>query len=86
MCGDSCRPAFGGTIAVLFPPAQSANSDAALSSSPQSMAVQSTIASMFSFYLYFFNGEGNTRAFFQMKDEATYRAMQSFERIDIRIE
>lgn len=95
MCGDTNRPTFGGTIAVLFPRGthQSSNtSDRSLSSSPESVssfASSSSIASMSSYSLFFRDTDATTpktRAIFRTQDAETYHALKECRNVDMRIE
>ncbi|CAG8893685.1 unnamed protein product [Penicillium egyptiacum] len=95
MCGDTNRPTFGGTIAVLFPRGthQSSNtSDASLSSSPESVssfASSSSTASMSSYSLFFRDTDATTRktrAIFRTEDAETYHALRGCRNVDMRIE
>jgi hypothetical protein len=87
MCGNSNRPAFGGTIAVLLPqPGSNSVSEGLLSSSPQSVSSLSSTGSMSSYSLFFRESENKTKAIFQMEDEDTYDAIRGFGNINVRIE
>ncbi|CAG8168617.1 unnamed protein product [Penicillium nalgiovense] len=93
MCGDTNRPTFGGTIAVLFPRGthQSSNtSDASLSSSPESVssfASSSSTASISSYSLFFRDTDASkTRVIFRTEDTETYHALRGCRNVDIRIE
>ncbi|KAI2707287.1 hypothetical protein CBS147332_6941 [Penicillium roqueforti] len=95
MCGDTNRPTFGGTIAVLFPRGthQSSNtSDRSLSSSPESVssfASSSSIASMSSYSLFFRDTDATTpktRAIFRTQDAETYHALKECRNVHMRIE
>ncbi|KAJ5407216.1 hypothetical protein N7465_008500 [Penicillium sp. CMV-2018d] len=95
MCGDTNRPTFGGTIAVLFPRGthQSSNtSDASLSSSPASVssfASSSSTGSMSSYSLFFRDTDATTpktTAIFRTEDAETYHALRGCRNVDMRIE
>ncbi|KAJ6191184.1 hypothetical protein N7519_001205 [Penicillium mononematosum] len=93
MCGDTNRPTFGGTIAVLFPRGthQSSNtSDASLSSSPESVSSftsSSSTASISSYSLFFRDTDASkTRAIFRTEDAETYHALRGCGNVDMRIE
>jgi hypothetical protein len=87
MCGDTSRPTFGGTIAVLFPQARpNSVSEMSLSSSPESVSSLSSTASMSSYSLFFRESENRTKAIFQMDDEETYNALHGFGHVNVRIE
>jgi len=90
MCGDTNRPTFGGTIAVLFPRDNSISSERSLSSSPDSVVSQSTsssTSSLSSYSLFFRDtSDQKTKATFQIDDPETYRTLRSYEDVDIRIE
>ncbi|KAJ6137399.1 hypothetical protein N7471_003885 [Penicillium samsonianum] len=95
MCGETNRPTFGGTIAVLFPQGthQSSNtSDASLSSSPESVSSftsSSSTASMSSYSLFFRDTDETTpktRAIFRTEDAETYHALRACRDVDMRIE
>ncbi|KAJ5184458.1 hypothetical protein N7491_007677 [Penicillium cf. griseofulvum] len=101
MCGETNRPTFGGTIAVLFPREtrrSSSVSDASLSSSPESVSSfassssssssPSSTASMSSYSL-FFREKGathNTTAIFRTEDAETYYALRGCRNVNMRIE
>ncbi|KAJ5515102.1 hypothetical protein N7463_004654 [Penicillium fimorum] len=95
MCGDTNRPTFGGTIAVIFPrqtrPSSSA-SDTSLSSSPGSVSSftsSSSTTSMSSYSLFFRETDATTRktrAIFRTEDADTYHALRGCQNVDIRIE
>jgi hypothetical protein len=94
MCGESNRPTFGGTIAVLFPPSHCLTSNASersLSSSPDSIAsMTSSVSSSASYSLFFRDTEkcnGNkTKAVFEFNDPETYEALRECQHVDMRIE
>ncbi|KAK4866427.1 hypothetical protein LT330_008359 [Penicillium expansum] len=95
MCGETNRPTFGGTIAVLFPRGthQSSNtSEASLSSSPASVSSfgsSSSTASMSSYSLFFRDTDATspkTRAIFRTEDAETYHALRGCRNVDVRIE
>ncbi|KAJ5385545.1 hypothetical protein N7517_003456 [Penicillium concentricum] len=95
MCGETNRPTFGGTIAVLFPREtrpSSIASDASLSSSPESVssfASSSSTASMSSYSLFFREPDATshkTRAIFRTEDAETYNALRGCRNVDMRIE
>ncbi|CAI7632892.1 unnamed protein product [Penicillium viridicatum] len=95
MCGDTNRPTFGGTIAVLFPRGthQSSNtSDASLSSSPgsvSSFASSSSTGSMSSYSLFFRDTDATTpktKAIFRTEDAETYHLLRGYRNVDMRIE
>lgn len=87
MCGDTNRPTFGGTIAVLFPQDRpNSGSEVLLSSSPESVSSLSSTASMSSYSLFFRDSENKTKAIFQMDDEETYNALRGFGHVNVRIE
>ncbi|KAJ5207910.1 hypothetical protein N7449_002289 [Penicillium cf. viridicatum] len=95
MCGETNRPTFGGTIAVLFPRGthQSSNtSDASLSSSPASVssfASSSSTGSMSSYSLFFRDTDATTpktKAIFRTEDAETYHALRGCRNVDMRIE
>ncbi|KAF4762028.1 hypothetical protein N7455_003280 [Penicillium solitum] len=95
MCGETNRPTFGGTIAVLFPRGthQSSNtSDASLSSSPASVssfASSSSTGSMSSYSLFFRETDATTpktKAIFRTEDAETYHALRGCRNVNMRIE
>lgn len=90
MCGDTYRPTFGGTIAVLFPRENNLSSERSLSSSPDSVTSQSTsssTASMSSYSLFFRETNNHkTKAIFRIDDPETYQALSNFGNVDMRIE
>ncbi|OQE24562.1 hypothetical protein PENSTE_c007G07376 [Penicillium steckii] len=90
MCGDTNRPTFGGTIAVLFPQDSSVSPEKSLSSSPASVLSQSTSSSTSSLSAYslFFRdtNDHKTKATFRIDDPETYQTLRSYEDVDIRIE
>jgi hypothetical protein len=92
MCGDSNRPTFGGTIAVLFPRENkfySNSSEASLSSSPESVASSASTSSMSSYSLFFRDPETaghKTKAIFQIDDAQTYHALRGCRQVNMRIE
>ncbi|KAJ5465896.1 hypothetical protein N7530_009683 [Penicillium desertorum] len=94
MCGDTNRPTFGGTIAVLFPRGthQSSNtSGASLSSSPESVSSfassSSSTASISSYSLFFRDTDASkTRAIFRTEDAVTYHALRGCGNVDMRID
>ena len=93
MCGDTNRPTFGGTIAVLFPRGthQSSNTlDTSLSSSPESVSSftsSSSTASISSYSLFFRDTDASkTRAIFRTEDAETYHALRGCGNVDMRIE
>lgn len=94
MCGESNRPTFGGTIAVLFPPENRLTlsaSERSLSSSPDSVASSTSSISHSSSYSLFFrdsekDGSNKTRAIFQFDDNETYKALRGCQYVDMRIE
>ncbi|KAJ6031968.1 hypothetical protein N7540_002700 [Penicillium herquei] len=87
MCGNSKRPAVGGTIAVLFPPMNSRSSspESSLSSSPDSIT---SSTSMSSYSLFFRESEADscTKAIFRIDDAVTYNALRACRQVDLRIE
>ncbi|KAJ5614525.1 hypothetical protein N7528_008179 [Penicillium herquei] len=87
MCGNSNRPAVGGTIAVLFPPMdkRSSSPESSLSSSPDSI-ISST--SMSSYSLFFRESEANspTKAIFRIDDAETYNTLRACQQVNMRIE
>ncbi|KAJ9492039.1 hypothetical protein VN97_g1176 [Penicillium thymicola] len=95
MCGETNRPTFGGTIAVLFPRGthQSSNtSDASLSSSPasaSSFVSSSSTGSMSSYSLFFQDTDATTpktKAIFRTEDSETYHVLRGCRNVDMRIE
>ncbi|CAI7608098.1 unnamed protein product [Penicillium glandicola] len=95
MCGETNRPTFGGTIAVIFPRENrwsSNDSNASLSSSPESVssfASSSSTASMSSYSLFFRETDATTRktrAIFRTEDTETYRALRECRNVDMRID
>jgi hypothetical protein len=90
MCGETNRPAFGGTIAVLFPCDNNLSSERSLSSSPDSVTSQSTsssTSSLSSYSLFFRDtNDHKTKAIFQIDDPETYQALKSLGNVDMRIE
>ncbi|CEO59237.1 hypothetical protein PMG11_03919 [Penicillium brasilianum] len=94
MCGESNRPTFGGTIAVLFPPDNglgSIASEKSLSSSPDSIVSSASSTSSLSSYSLFFqdgekDGSKNTKAVFQFSDAETYEALRECRQVDMRVE
>ncbi|KAJ6104912.1 hypothetical protein N7486_003601 [Penicillium sp. IBT 16267x] len=92
MCGDSNRPTFGGTIAVLFPRENkfySNNSETSLSSSPDSVSSSASTSSMSSYSLFFRDPEADsrkTKAIFQIEDAQTYHALRACRQVNMRIE
>ncbi|KAJ5131241.1 uncharacterized protein N7515_007280 [Penicillium bovifimosum] len=91
MCGETNRPAFGGTIAVLFPQESRPSprsAEASLSSSPESISSLSS-SSMSSYSLFFRETDATnhkTRAIFRTEDVETYNALRSHGNVDMRIE
>ncbi|KAJ5883252.1 uncharacterized protein N7473_010138 [Penicillium subrubescens] len=93
MCGESNRPTFGGTIAVLFPlnnVSSSAASERSRSSSPDSISSNSSVSSLSSYSLFFRDaeksGSRHTKAIFQFNDTETYEALRECRQVDMRIE
>ncbi|KAJ5167218.1 uncharacterized protein N7482_005999 [Penicillium canariense] len=95
MCGDSIRPTFGGTIAVLFPSenrsssSSSHTSEQSRSSSPDSVASStSSVSSLSSYSLFFRDNEkdSKTKAIFQIDDAETYEMLRECRQVDMRIE
>ncbi|KAJ5082717.1 hypothetical protein N7532_011760 [Penicillium argentinense] len=90
MCGDTNRPTFGGTIAVLFPQDNRLSAERSLSSSPESVISQSTsssTSSLSSYSLFFRDtSDRKTKAVFRIEDLETYQALNSCDSLDIRIE
>ncbi|KAJ5624943.1 hypothetical protein N7510_001252 [Penicillium lagena] len=98
MCGgETGRPSFGGTIAVLFPQENDLNSsissEASLPSSPNSVvssASTSSSTSYISSYSLFFRDTDRvrqtTKAIFQTNDANTYNALRGCKYLDMRIE
>ncbi|KAJ5904586.1 hypothetical protein N7504_006969 [Penicillium tannophilum] len=92
MCGNSNRPTFGGTIAVLFPRENkfsSNNSETSLSSSPDSVTSSASTSSMSSYSLFFRDPEvesRKTKAIFQIDDAQTYHALRECRQVNMRIE
>ncbi|KAJ5578468.1 uncharacterized protein N7459_007432 [Penicillium hispanicum] len=94
MCGDSNRPTYGGTIAVLFPRDQhfsSNTSEQSLSSSPNSIAssASSSLSTLSSYSLFFRDPEPdnrNTKAIFRTNDAETYEALRECRQVNMRIE
>ncbi|KAF3398536.1 hypothetical protein F1880_006226 [Penicillium rolfsii] len=88
MCGESNRPTFGGTIAVLFPPDN--QSERSRSSSPDSVASNNSFSSLSSYSLFFRDtekpGSRNTKAIFQFNDAETYEALREYRQVNMRIE
>ncbi|KAJ6001337.1 hypothetical protein N7499_002750 [Penicillium canescens] len=95
MCGESNRPTFGGTIAVLFPRENRTSpspSEISRSSSPESISSfssTSSTASMSSYSLFFRDTDPTTqrtKAIFRMDDTETYHTLRGCGHVDVRIE
>ncbi|KAJ5162620.1 uncharacterized protein N7500_004450 [Penicillium coprophilum] len=97
MCGETNRPTFGGTIAVIFPRdtrPRSSLSEASLSSSPESVSSfasssSSSTGSLSSYSLFFRETDAldrKTKAIFRTEDGETYTALRRCRNVDIRIE
>ncbi|KAJ5091380.1 hypothetical protein NUU61_006250 [Penicillium alfredii] len=93
MCnGESSRPSFGGTIAVLFPretPNFNASPQQSLSSSPSSVASYASSSLSMSSYSLFFRDtdtDRKTKAVFRMDDTDTYQTLRGCRQVDMRIE
>jgi hypothetical protein len=91
MCGDTNRPTFGGTIAVLFPRENRLpSSPASLSSSPDSVVSSTSSTSTLSSYSLFFRDadtkDRNTKAVFQIDDEDTFATLRGCGNVNVRIE
>ncbi|KAJ5901758.1 hypothetical protein N7495_002286 [Penicillium taxi] len=89
MCGETGRPSFGGTIAVLFPREDMSSSETLLSSSPDSVTSTTSSTSMSSYTLFFRDPDADghkTKAIFQINDTETYHALCAYEELDLRIE
>ncbi|KAJ5391460.1 hypothetical protein N7509_006950 [Penicillium cosmopolitanum] len=90
MCGETNRPTFGGTIAVLFPRDNNLSSERSLSSSPDSITSQSTstsTSSLSSYSLFFRDtNDQRTKAVFQIDDPETYQTLKGLGNVDMRIE
>ncbi|KAJ5936584.1 hypothetical protein N7466_003034 [Penicillium verhagenii] len=87
MCnGESNRPTFGGTIAVM----SSDRLESSRSSSPDSIASSSSSTlSMSSYSLFFRNSDEHnrhTKAIFQIDDAQTYHALRSSREVYMRVE
>lgn len=91
MCGDTNRPTFGGTIAVLFPrenrlPLNSGS----LSSSPDSVVSSTSSTSTLSSYSLFFRDaettDRKTKGIFQADSEETFESLRGCGHVDMRIE
>jgi hypothetical protein len=91
MCGDTNRPTFGGTIAVLFPREDRLPSNpGSLSSSPDSVVSSASSTSTLSSYSLFFRDaetkDRNTKAIFQIDDEDTFTTLRGCGNVNVRIE
>ncbi|KAJ5682675.1 hypothetical protein N7462_005840 [Penicillium macrosclerotiorum] len=94
MCGESNRPTFGGTIAVLFPRESGISSSASersRPSSPDSIASSTTssTSTLSSYSLFFRDAETadrKTKAIFRFDDAETYAALQECRHVNMRIE
>jgi len=90
MCGDSNRPTFGGTIAVLFPRENRLPSVSSLSSSRDSaVSFASSTSTLSSYSLFFRDAETNdrkTKAILQTDDQETFETLRGCGNVDMRIE
>ncbi|KAJ5204747.1 uncharacterized protein N7498_005626 [Penicillium cinerascens] len=91
MCGDTNRPTFGGTIAVLFPRENRLLSNSgSLSSSPDSVVSSTSSASTLSSYSLFFRNaettDRKTKGIFQTDSEETFDSLRGCGHVDMRIE
>ncbi|KAJ5161786.1 hypothetical protein N7492_007178 [Penicillium capsulatum] len=92
MCGETNRPTFGGTIAVLFPREprfSSSASDSSLSSSPDSVASSSSFSGLSSYSLFFRDADAEsrkTKAVFRIDDAETYQTLRGCRDLNMRIE
>ncbi|KAJ6120894.1 hypothetical protein N7523_005174 [Penicillium sp. IBT 18751x] len=91
MCGESNRPTFGGTIAVLFPrDTRLPSNSSSLSSSPDSIVSSASSTSTLSSYSLFFRDaetkDHNTKAILQIDDEETFETLRGCGQVNMRIE
>ncbi|KAJ5292030.1 hypothetical protein N7478_001281 [Penicillium angulare] len=90
MCGDTHRPACGGTIAMVSPienKISSNTSESSFSSSPDS--VTSSASTMSSYSLFFRDAETDshkTKAIFRIDDAETYNTLRACHQVNMRIE